>query len=167
MAAYSRKIAQTLRFHLKKGKKFEKRAINKDLERTDRAMKKNKYEQGSLQFESKAKEYMKDPEKTKELIYLAEKKAQKKKGALTDVWDKLQLLFDFVHSWRKGEYREIPTRSVVMVLATILYFVSPIDLVPDFIMGFGIVDDAAVIGYTLKQISTDLEKFRIWKLTKN
>ena len=129
-------------------------------------MKKNKYEQGSKQFEMKAKKYIEDPAKTKELLDQAEKKAQHKKGALTDVWDKLQLLFDFVHSWRKGEYREIPTRSVVMIIATILYFVSPIDMVPDFIIGFGIIDDAAVIGFTLKQISTDLEKYQIWKSTK-
>jgi uncharacterized membrane protein YkvA (DUF1232 family) len=129
-------------------------------------MKKTNFEQGSFKFESKAKKYLHNPAKTEELLYQAEKKAKNKKGALTDVWDKLQLLFDFVHSWRKGEYREIPTRSVVMILATILYFVSPIDIVPDFIIGFGILDDAAVIGYTLKQISTDLEKFRIWKLTK-
>jgi uncharacterized membrane protein YkvA (DUF1232 family) len=141
--------------------------INTYLGKDDYNMKKNIYEQGSLKFESKAKKYLQDPAKTEELIYQAEKKAINKKGALTDVWDKLQLLFDFVHSWRKGEYRDIPTRSVVMILATIIYFISPVDIVPDFIIGFGIVDDAAVIGYTLKQISTDLEKYRIWKLTKD
>jgi uncharacterized membrane protein YkvA (DUF1232 family) len=129
-------------------------------------MKSSDYEQGSKQYKAKAMEYIHDPAKTEELILLAQKKAQKKKGALTESWDKLQLLLDFVQSWRKGEYREIPTRSVLMILAAILYFVAPIDMVPDFIIGFGIVDDAAVIGYTFKQIANDLEKYRLWKLTK-
>lgn len=129
-------------------------------------MVKDNYEQGSKQFESRAKEYLDNPKKTEELINRAEKKAKKNRGTLTEVWDKLQLLFDFVHSWRKGEYREVPSRSVVMILAAILYFVSPIDFVPDFILGLGIVDDATVIGFTLKQIATDLEKYRLWKENK-
>lgn len=122
-----------------------------------------KYEQGSKQFESKAKEYLDDPQKTEELLSLAEKKAKKNKNGLSEVWDQLQLLFEFIHSWRKGEYREVPTRSVIMIMAAILYFVSPIDIIPDFIFGLGMIDDAAVIGFTLKQISMDLEKYREWK----
>jgi uncharacterized membrane protein YkvA (DUF1232 family) len=82
---------------------------------------------------------------------------------LHEVWDRLHLLFDLVTAWRKGEYRKIPKGSIVMVIATIIYFVSPIDLVPDFLVGLGILDDAAVIGFTLKQISSDLEKFKLWK----
>jgi uncharacterized membrane protein YkvA (DUF1232 family) len=122
-----------------------------------------KYEEGHKRFESAAKEYLKQPEKTKELIQRASKKAKDKKGTLHEVWDRLHLLFDLVTAWRKGEYRKIPKGSILMIIATIIYFVSPIDFVPDFLVGFGILDDAAVIGFTLKQISSDLEKFKHWK----
>jgi uncharacterized membrane protein YkvA (DUF1232 family) len=50
-----------------------------------------------------------------------------------------------------------------MIVATVIYFVSPIDLVPDFIIGLGIFDDVALIGFTAKQISTELERFKTWK----
>jgi uncharacterized membrane protein YkvA (DUF1232 family) len=122
-----------------------------------------KLEEGYKKFESKAKEYIKRPEKTDILLKDAGKKADDHKSSLAEIWDNLQLLFDLVGAWRRGEYRKIPTRSIVTIIATIIYFVSPIDLIPDFLIGLGIVDDAAVIGFTLKQIASDLEKFRIWR----
>lgn len=122
-----------------------------------------KYEEGHKRYESAAKDYFEQPEKTKELIKKASQKAADKKGTLHDVWDRLHLLFDLVTAWRKGEYRKIPKGSILMIIATIIYFVSPIDFVPDFLVGLGILDDAAVIGFTLKQISSDLDRFKLWK----
>jgi uncharacterized membrane protein YkvA (DUF1232 family) len=123
----------------------------------------NKYENGYKRYENAAKDYLEQPEKTKELINRATKKATEKKGILKDTWNQLQLLFELVTAWRKGEYRKLPTGSILMIIATIIYFVAPIDIVPDFLVGLGILDDAAVIGFTLKQISSDLDKFKLWQ----
>ncbi|RSD28265.1 YkvA family protein [Mesobacillus subterraneus] len=118
---------------------------------------------GYKRFETKAKEYVKRPEKTDTLLSAASRKADEKKNSLPEVWDNLQLLFDLVSAWRRGDYKKIPTGSILTIIAAIIYFVSPIDIIPDFIIGLGFVDDAAVIGFVLKQITADLEKFRIWK----
>ncbi|WP_042463241.1 YkvA family protein [Neobacillus dielmonensis] len=123
----------------------------------------SKFEDGYKKYESKASEYMNDKEKANGLLKQAIHKANDKKSKLSEVWDKLQLLFEVFRAWIKGEYKEIPTRSIIMIIAGILYFVSPVDLVPDFIAGLGLVDDAAVIGFVLKSISKDLEKFKSWK----
>jgi uncharacterized membrane protein YkvA (DUF1232 family) len=122
-----------------------------------------KIEEGYKKFENKAKEYIKKPEKTDILLQDAGKKADDNKDSLTGIWDKLQLLFDLVGAWRRGEYRKIPTKSILTIIASIIYFVSPIDLIPDFLIGLGIVDDAAVIGFVIKQITADLETFRTWR----
>ena len=121
------------------------------------------YEKGYKKYESKANEYFEDKEKAEDLLKSAMKKADAKQGPLKDVWEKLQLLFEIFKAWIKGDYKEIPKGSIIMIIAGILYFVSPVDLVPDFIAGLGLFDDAAVIGFVLKQISEDLEKFKIWK----
>lgn len=123
-----------------------------------------KYGEGYKKYEPNAKAYLNSPEKTETLLRDARRKADEKKGSLTDVWDKLQLLFQLTQSWRIGEYRKIPKGSIISIIAAaFIYFVSPIDLVPDFLVGFGIIDDAAVIGFVIKQISKDLEKYRLWK----
>ena len=44
--------------------------------------------------------------------------------------------------------------------------VSPIDLVPDFIFGLGFLDDAMILVYILKQLYEVLDRYKIWKYTK-
>jgi uncharacterized membrane protein YkvA (DUF1232 family) len=113
-----------------------------------------------MQFSRKANEYAKDKKKTEKLLKDAIKKA-KKSGPLEEIWDKLQLLFGVVRDWIKGDYTKIPIGSIVMIVIALLYFVSPIDIVPDFLPG-GLVDDALVLGFVFKQINSDLESYREW-----
>ena len=119
--------------------------------------------EGYKKYEKSAREYLKRPEKTDILLKDATKKAEDEKGSLTEIWDNLQLLFQLVSSWRKGDYKKIPTGSILTIIAAIIYFVSPIDIIPDFLLGLGLVDDAAVIAFVLRQIASDLDKFKIWK----
>jgi len=124
---------------------------------------KEHYEQGYKEYETQAEEYLHDKGKAEGLLNQAIAKATTKKGALDDVWERLQLLFEAFRSWIKGDYKSIPTRSIITIIATILYFVNPLDLIPDFIVGLGLVDDAAVIAFAMKQINNDLDSFKEWK----
>ena len=47
--------------------------------------------------------------------------------------------------------------------AGLLYFVSPLDFVPDFIFGLGFIDDVYILTLVYKQVAKDLEKYRLWK----
>ncbi|WP_052447279.1 YkvA family protein [Clostridium polynesiense] len=117
-------------------------------------------------WEDKAEDYYENPKKAQGLIKAAERKSNKKdRGALSDIWDKLQLLFSLSRDWSKGNYRDISKSAIVFVLAGLIYFVSPIDIVPDFLAGFGILDDAAILGFIIKQINHELYKYKNWKET--
>jgi uncharacterized membrane protein YkvA (DUF1232 family) len=125
--------------------------------------KKEDYEKEYKKYESRAAKYLNDPGKTSGLLSKASKKADSKKNALSEVWDKLQLLFELIKAYTKGQYKDISAKTAVTVIAGILYFVSPLDLVPDFLAGIGILDDAAIIGFIIKQITNELERFKLWK----
>lgn len=125
--------------------------------------KKSTLEKEQQKYELKAKEYMDNPKKTEGLLKKALAKANNKKGALGDAWDKLQLLIQLITAWTKGDYRNVSTSTILTVIGAVIYFVSPIDFVPDFLAGLGFFDDAAVIGFTLKKISGDLDKFKEWR----
>ncbi len=90
----------------------------------------------------------------------------KKKGPLEEIWDNLQLLFGIVRDWMSGEYKEVPIGSIVLIIIGLLYFVSPIDLILDFLPS-GIIDDAVVLGFIIKQIISDLDKYKQWRERKN
>lgn len=123
------------------------------------------YEEGAKRYEEEAEGYLDDKEKSQGLLKTAIEKARKNEGALGEAVKKLELLFEMLRAWIKGDYK-MPKRSMVMVIAAIIYFVSPIDLIPDFIVGLGFFDDAAVISYTIKQIAGDIDKFEEWKKAK-
>jgi len=86
-------------------------------------------------------------------------KNEKISNIATDIF----LMFELVGSWVKGNYREIPYTSLVAIFGAIVYLVSPIDAIPDFIPIAGFTDDASVLAVALKAVGTDLDKFKRWK----
>lgn len=81
-------------------------------------------------------------------------------SALEAVWQELQVLIAMVRDYVRGEYREIPFGSIAAVAAAVLYFVSPVDAIPDFIPGLGYIDDAAVIMACVRMVRSDMENYR-------
>lgn len=115
-------------------------------------------------WESKAKEYLHNREKTEQLIIDAKEKAEKdRKGPIAEVWDKIMLFIDITKSFINGEYKEIPIGSILMIIIGLVYFVIPTDIIPDWLVALGQIDDAAVLGFIVKQIDSDLERYSLWK----
>ena len=115
---------------------------------------------------NKAEEYVRDPEKSKQLLEEALKKAKEKeknKGPLADLWTSLTALFRLLQAYIRHEYTDIPWGSIIMVVVAIIYFVSPVDLIPDWIPIAGYFDDAAVIAFVIRQIRVDLDNFLKWE----
>jgi uncharacterized membrane protein YkvA (DUF1232 family) len=122
--------------------------------------------QGSFfaRMKNKAAEYLNNPKKLNELIDKAKYKAEsKKQGPLKEVLDSLMALFRLVRAYAKREYVEVPWQSLLIIVATILYFLIPTDLIPDWIIGLGLIDDAALIGWTMNTVKTDIDGFREWE----
>ena len=114
-------------------------------------------------FNKKASELVNDKSKTLSKIEEGLKIASANKGALSDVWSQLLLLFSLTKDYAKGSYVDIPKTTIVSVLAALLYLISPIDLVPDFIVGMGFLGDAFVLGFVYKRVSKELLKYQVWK----
>lgn len=122
---------------------------------------------GYKRYQKKADEYLNNKEKATKLLDNAREKAEKRKGPLHDAWEKIQLFFSIFEDWIKGRYKKVPVKSIVMITVGIIYFVMPLDLIPDFLIGLGFGDDAAVLVFVFKQISNDLEDYKIWKAEQN
>jgi uncharacterized membrane protein YkvA (DUF1232 family) len=88
------------------------------------------------------------------------------KGDSALVKEKFFTLGRLLRAYAQGEYREIPWKSLVLIVAAILYFINPIDVIPDLMPLVGLTDDFAVLFMVYKSIGDDIDKFLEWEKSK-
>ncbi|MGA3286883.1 MAG: DUF1232 domain-containing protein [Bacteroidota bacterium] len=106
--------------------------------------------------------YLKNPKKLSRLLTAVLVYAMENKGAVKTFLKDILLLWEMLNAWFKGEYKDIPKKTIVLIITALIYFISPIDLIPDWLPG-GFIDDAALITWVLQSMSLDIHKFKIWK----
>ena len=84
-------------------------------------------------------------------------------GLLSRLFQNLKLLLPLLRDYWKGTYRDVSIKSIVIFLLGLAYIISPIDLIPDYIIGLGQIDDAAVLGLSLYLLEKDLRKYKQWR----
>jgi len=92
-----------------------------------------------------------------------DEKLKKVPGTLGKMINQIKLLFGMIADYWNGTYRNIPWFSIAMAVAAIVYFLSPIDLIPDFIPVIGYVDDALVIAVCIWAMEEDLRAYCAFK----
>jgi uncharacterized membrane protein YkvA (DUF1232 family) len=88
----------------------------------------------------------------------------KSEGPLGRFITDIKLFFAIIQDYVKGNYREVPYWTIAAIVAALLYVLSPVDLIPDFIPVVGYVDDALVMAACLKMVEQDLYKYKEWKI---
>ena len=64
------------------------------------------------------------------------------------------------------ESTETPTKTLVLIVAALLYLVNPKDLIPDYHIGIGQLDDAAVLAACIALTKDDLAAYDAWRDAK-
>ncbi len=79
----------------------------------------------------------------------------------------LQLLIRMVKAHFSGEYHAFSMPTILSVIFALVYFITPIDLIPDFIPALGLSDDISIVYFIFKSISDDIERFEEWESSLN
>ena len=111
---------------------------------------------------SEAEEILQDEDKMERFLQKLERKLRTVPiagSALAYV----PIMMSLVKSYVKREYTELPIATMISVVVALIYFLSPIDIIPDVVPFAGYIDDAAIIVACLAFIRTDLEDYRIWR----
>ncbi|MCO4754698.1 MAG: DUF1232 domain-containing protein [Bacteriovoracaceae bacterium] len=115
-----------------------------------------------------SKDLLKNPQGLRVKLDAAIEKLNKQqiKDALGKNVEDLKVLVRMTKSWLNKDYREISVQSIIYTIAAIVYFVTPTDFMPDFIMGLGLLDDIAVLRWVMNQIKSDIDKYKQWERGK-
>ena len=74
-----------------------------------------------------------------DIMRVAGKLGSMNRGPVKEIWSKVQSLWTFIRESDAGRDKK------AMALASLVYLISPLDAVPDFIPGLGLLDDVSVI----------------------
>ena len=78
--------------------------------------------------------------------------------------ERAQAMPRLVRAVRSGEYTGTSFCRLAMMLGASGYLVSPVDLIPEALLGaFGLADDAVVGSWLAAQLVTETEEFLSWE----
>jgi uncharacterized membrane protein YkvA (DUF1232 family) len=120
-------------------------------------------------FLNTAEGYIRQPTRLKKLLTDAYQKASDKNevGTLAhEAWETLQTMFRLIKASMSGEYTGVPGTTVAAAVAVLVYFISPIDLIPDFIPVLGLLDDVALVAWFSTTLKGEMDKFNEWEMTR-
>ena len=69
------------------------------------------------------------------------------------------LFSELIKAYVQGSYTKLPVKTLVKITAALLYFVMPIDFIPDFLPLVGFADDLAIVVWVGKAIKDELDEF--------
>ena len=114
---------------------------------------------------AKATSILEDGGKMDQLLNQVEDKLETVPKAgeyLASVPRMISLLKDYLQK----DYTDVPKSSLVMMVAALLYLVNPRDIIPDTLLGIGLLDDAAVVAACIALTKNDLTAYDQWKDSK-
>lgn len=122
-----------------------------------------KYVKGK--FVKVAEDLVKNPQGLKFKLVKAKEKINKQSvmDSLGSYVDDLKTLMRLLSAWISRKYTGVNTQTIVYTVLAVVYFVTPTDFVPDFVLGLGFIDDIAVLSWVLEKIKDDVNKFKEWE----
>ena len=83
--------------------------------------------------------------------------------ALAAVWEDIRTALRLLVAWAQRSYQQVSSGTLVLLVAALLYFVTPVDLIPDTLGALGFVDDIAVVETAVETVRNELDRFRAWE----
>lgn len=107
----------------------------------------------------KARLYALNSQKLKQLLPQLGKYLSK--NGLSSAKDTLLLMKNYLFDISTGKYTDYDLKKLIVIVGAIIYVITPIDLLPDFIPP-GFIDDLSIVAWALKEASAELEKYKTW-----
>jgi uncharacterized membrane protein YkvA (DUF1232 family) len=80
--------------------------------------------------------------------------------------DKFFTIGRLAKAYATGKYRAVSWSAMLILLAAVIYFVNPLDLIPDLIPVAGLTDDFAILVWVYNSMQAEVDKFLEWEASQ-
>lgn len=113
--------------------------------------------------QEKAKSALKDESRIRSILRSVGNKLKSGNLEVSKLGEKVRLLVRMVKAYVSGHYRVIPWKSIIIIVAVLIYFLMPLDLIADFIPVTGYVDDFTLVLWAFNHLKDDINTFEWWE----
>ena len=113
--------------------------------------------------EKTAEAVIENPQKRDKLIEKVENFASNNRSSLQDYWQDIELTFSLLKDYFSGVYKEVALSSIVMIISSFLFIVSPFRFLPKWLPLSALLERTLVIIFILEYIKGDLAAYRKWR----
>ncbi|MFK7951653.1 MAG: YkvA family protein [Ekhidna sp.] len=118
---------------------------------------------------TKAKEVAKDNNRIRAVISSAKEKIQRltnNSEEFQEFRSKLDLLLRMAKAHIAGEFKAFSWKTILLIIFGLLYFIAPLDVIPDFLPALGYSDDVSIVYFIFQKLSEDIERFSEWEIAQ-
>lgn len=106
---------------------------------------------------------VKDRNKLNNLVDTASSSIDSGVSQLNSVKSDLKILLSMLKATASGQYSGVSKTTLLLSAGAVVYFINPMDAIPDILPATGLLDDATVIGIVITSVKKDIEKFKEWQ----
>ncbi len=77
--------------------------------------------------------------------------------------EEILLGLGLVRDFATGRYKKVPYWVIGALVFMYLYLLNPVDVIPDYILGIGQVDDLIVVTVCLMMVRQDIAHYKDWR----
>lgn len=75
----------------------------------------------------------------------------------------LQVLIRMIRAHFQGKYQAFSMPTIIALVFSLIYFITPVDLIPDFIPALGFTDDISLVYIIFRNFADDISQFKAWE----
>ena len=109
---------------------------------------------------------IKDEKKLNNLVEAASIKIDSGVSQMNSVKSDLKTVISLIKAWAVGDYKGASRTTLLLSAGAVVYFINPMDAIPDILPASGLLDDATVIGIVITSIKKDIEDFKRWQMSE-
>ena len=110
-----------------------------------------------------ARQILGNQKKQAELIADVKNLVGDNRRSSSDYWQSITVLLSLLQDYFKGEYDRIPMKSVLLVISSFLYILSPTRILPDWVPLGAFLERTFISVLVLELIKDDLVAYSEWK----